>query len=881
MINCISSSQNELCHLGSIQFKPETFPEIEAVFAEFKEEQFLLHSRRKRFRRVNEVLCKLIIEAPPKSFLLSSVLDFIDRVNRDNITQESYNLTLFEFWLNNFSGLNDTENNEIRAKIAGKSVPRSEYQGVFPIGMDKIYNGSHFVIAHLSPDIDTMIASFWGWLDAFAARIGTSLHQWVLPDGPPDSPFTSIFQGMLGRNLFRHIPRATSSLNLTSLDLVHQKNLMKVGGETFTGDLINQEYSGKAIILIDEQGHYLGDWRPSDIELTRQITIPFKSYLRWFENNLHSNLISWFAKEKLTVKEFPAFYSSIFNIKIKECGTATEFNQKQIELLHIFFQKIFGLDQGLEATFQDLNLVLKERLNGKMTDFQNELEKLCSSYIFDDQGHLKENRPEIFNQLKKIIALLDEAMQELRNYVERLDIQLRIKHEVLNIAQTYLTMQSDVEEMRFKMESHDFLTVVIPEMGGQLFPVGIIRSADVARNSLATVTFRDFCNLEEVKMSSYFEVISVMDHHKNSLKTTTVPSALIADVQSCNILLAEQAFLLNDKYSLGGLTETQIRDQLKDLPSFFNSSSGEMRIHRRLMQRGLAAIGQSPYYIHPAREYCEYLCFLQAILDDTDLLTKVSTRDLKCIAELLNRLKSLSLGKEVEIISFDDIPLDKNFIRLASQRILQQPDMYSLYKHIYQLKEQSIKANLELCIKGENSNLFIDTKEQNGCARVGQTKLFKQNFPYFLEHAMDMRKTWLDKSQSVHHEHPEIDLHIHMISTIASAEEVFKGQIGPYEHQDELWFWIPNTQSAYIHLNSFLVNFNAGVKNALDQLHLEFIGKKSSEFTQIFNQSFPQIKTVFTIDELSDYRMAVLRFSAGKLNSRKSMISPFLPRLIT
>ena len=35
--------------------------------------------------------------------------------------------------------------------------------------MGKIYEGTHFVTAHKSPDLDTTIASFWGWLDAFAA----------------------------------------------------------------------------------------------------------------------------------------------------------------------------------------------------------------------------------------------------------------------------------------------------------------------------------------------------------------------------------------------------------------------------------------------------------------------------------------------------------------------------------------------------------------------------------------------------------------------------------------------------------------------------------------------------------------------------------------
>ena len=77
----------------------------------------------------------------------------------------------------------------------------------FPLAWVKVYSGTHFITAHLSPDVDTMIASFWGWMDAFGARIGTGLHLWCLPGGPPDSPFTSIFRDMFGSGLFLYLAR--------------------------------------------------------------------------------------------------------------------------------------------------------------------------------------------------------------------------------------------------------------------------------------------------------------------------------------------------------------------------------------------------------------------------------------------------------------------------------------------------------------------------------------------------------------------------------------------------------------------------------------------------------------------------------------------------
>lgn len=874
----MDKSNEEAPPLSDFLSSPEIFPDIDRVIQIFREPTFFNLSLRKRFRQINQTLYQLIQEASPRAFLLSAVLDFLNRVNQEKVLTEPLDFATFEFWLNNFSGLGETENYEIRAKIIGKNIPREDYQVFFPIGMGKIYPGTHFVTAHLSPDIDTMIASFWGWVDAFGARIGTGLHLWCLPGGPPDSPVTGVFRNMFGLGLFSCLSRTTPTLTLTAMDLVTQKNLTKELGQTIVST-IDHGSNEKSVILVNEQGHYLGDWRSSDVELVRQIIILFKSCLHWFENNLHTNIISLFAKKDLSVKDLPAFNSSIFDVKIKDCEPAQDFNEQQKANLHDFFYKVLGVEQGLEGTFRDLNLALDRlSLNG-MLSFQNEVEALPQSDIFDEKGRLREDRPIIFNYLKELIKHLDDAIFTVRNYVERLDIVLSIKYKVLGMPYIYITLRSDVDEMRRKMQNYDFLTVIIHEQDGSLFPVGIVRARDLRENGLGTVSLRDFCNSEEVRMASYLEVISVIDHHKSSLKTLSVPTALIGDAQSCNVLIAEQVFLLNDKYSLAGMSIEQIEHQIQKLSSKPTTIS-QMRILQRLLQRRLIAHQQYPFYIHPGREYREYLSFLHAILDDTDLLTKVSQRDLECVAQLLNRLKSLSMRQEVEIVNFDDIPRDKKFVKTAAQRILQQEDMYSLYKQIYSFRESEVETNLEHCIKGHVSNIFLDAKEQNGCTRIGQTKMFASNFPFFLKNGEKIREVWLNKSKEVYQEKSEIDLHIHMISTIASANEVYQNQIGPYKHQDELWFWIPHTDQGYNHLNSFLAGFQFGVKDFKHSMSLEFLGKPTQEFMKIFAQHFPEVPKTISHSNPTGELVAILRFTASALNSRKSMITPYLPRVV-
>ncbi len=857
--------------LGEHDYHKFSFTGLDALFASFQSLVFRQSSLRKQFNEVNQSLLRLIQEAPEPVFLLNAVLEFIERVNRELQCLSSYNFTLFEFWLNSYSGLDAQQNYQVRAKIVGKSIPREEYGAFFPISMGRVHAGTHFVVAHLSPDMDTTIASFVGWLDAFGARVGDGQHYWALPGGPSDKQTSRVFEHCFGPAIFKVLSRHNSSLTLSAMDLIEKHGMSKEIASRLANQLDHGE-NEKAIIYIDEEGYYLGDWRSSDVEPVHHILMLLKTCIRWFENNLQSKLISFFATKELSTADLPQFLHSIFTASVEKSDPVREYTADQRHNLHTLLLKVLGLNLGLQATYTDLIQAVGMLSGVALGDFQAKLEALSKSGLFNEVGRLIEDRPAIFTQLVQIMDALNRFVSQVWDHLDRLDIVMKTKQEVLGLSPEYAFIDADVEELRGKMRHFGYLTIVVAEAGGRLSPIGIVADQTLRQERLGTVSQRDFCNLQESKMASYLEVISVVDHHKASLATTSAPQVLIGDVQSSNVLVAEVAFRINDRYSSNGMTEEQIDAQLSEVKS--------IRLMKRLLERKIALQQPPGYYIHPQREYAEYLYFLYAILDDTDLLSKVTDRDVEAVAQLLNRLKSLAEKKEVEVIHLDDIPKGKNYAKNAAARILCNPEMHSIYAGIYRFKELEVAANLDLCAQGLESNIFADTKEQNGCCRVGQTKLFTVNFAPFEGIAEALRTRWLESAKKVYQARPEVDFHLHMISTISSADEVYRGTACKDTHRDELWLWVPPTAQGYERLARFLSAIQNSPEMQNNALSLEFPGPNAAKLEQFFTQNFRKGVPKKTGGSIAGLPIAILRFDPGSLNSRKSMITPYLPKQV-
>lgn len=845
--------------LGDIKLDLYTFEDLDQKLLSFKEGEFKGLNEHRQYNAVGSLLLDLI-QNSPNTFLLRAVVEYITKIRLERILDD-YTLTAFEIWLNQFAGLSAEEEALVRGKIVGRFVPRDAYQSMFPIGMGKQYDGSHFVAAHASPDLDTTVASFWGWIDAFAAKVSKGNHIWNVPGGPPSNsveiPF--LFEEVFGESIFECVVKTRSALTISSLDLLSQKGVIRKQLDEVSLSL-DHERQKNAVVLVDQDGYYLGDWRSVDIEGVRQVIMLLNNVIRWYEGHLHMGLISLFAKPKLAYSDIKPFIEDFLSIKVKNCEPAKEFTLKQTELLDDYLVKVLGVSDGVNTTFEKLS----ENL-AKIADFPkfiSALKLLGTSDLFGKDGGLNENRPLIFAHLEKIMCALKDVSKAFRNYVEKLQVALAVKTDVFGYVPQSISHRTDIDEIQKKMSSYSYLTVNYTNEHGKQIPVGVVYAEALQKKRLGTVSLRDFCNRDEVKIPSFLEIISVIDHHKTQLNTSMPPMAVIGDYQSSNAIVAKLSFEINDCFSLGGMAAEDVDKQMSEVKP---DSSQNIRIYSRLLKRKRAST-RKDFFVCKNREMLEYLQCLYAIFDDTDLLTKVTVKDVHIVASLINRLKSLQLGKVTEVIDFDDIERDPDFAKKAARRLLQNDELHSLYAKVYSSKEDIIDESLKL------GNVFSDTKVLSHISRVGQIKLFAKNYPTYKQEALSIRGLWYEKALKVWESTPEIDLHLQMVSTIPSADELFTGDSIKYEHHDELWIYIPQTTTANDHLAAFL----SGLAPMLSDYHCDVAisGPNKRNLASIFRDTFPSARHITRED--TDLPIAILYYPAGRINSRKTQIAPHL-----
>ncbi len=818
---------------------------LEKLVASFCSPFFHRLTAFEQFDFICRSLLQWIEEAPQEGFALRGVAELIDSV-RNQSSLSSFDFSCFEWWLNICSGLDRDRLYLIRGKIAGRLVPRGVYQWLFPVESDKQHAGVHLVASHPAPDLDTTVASFWGWIDSFAAAVAQTLHIWNLPGEKP--PFSVeiplLFSHFFGSSFFSSLNRSTLSLFAIDLASVDQ---VEIGKEI---DLVDWERAADSIV-VDKEGFYLGEWEISDFVQIHSIIAQWDRVWEWYLDHFHQCLRT----EWKPVGDINLLHR-LSEITMEKCPI--EFSSDEVKKFKSFLFSILGVQ------LQSSPIEWIEKI-GKLIGF----DRIGTDYV-----DLCSNGSDLEKLIENIRLDLLRSFQYLRRYLSRRGVVLKIRLEILEKANRYVDHGSHLEEIKEKIGLSSFVTVTLQHRSGRRFPLAIIRAEKLSAPFLGTVSLRDCSSPEEVDLPSFFKVISVIDHHKSNLVSSSPMLVTIANTQSVNTIVAEISFQISDLYGKGNRSVEEIEKQIAELASDLKTPS-EYRLIHRLLLKQMNQKQNHPYFVSPEREKIEYLHYICAILDDTDLLSKASPRDLDCLASLLNRLYSLERRKEIEVVHFDDIDPGFQFVENASAKILKNRELYQIYTQIYFAKKEQIERQLQQRDGAFFSDLFVDTKEFYKSCSVGQLKLFHKNITTFHQVAADLRDYWLE--QLKRRGKKEIMLYLQLVSTIPDEEVAYSGIAPSYSHHDELWIWIPalgekeSMENASYFLSS--IDKDPSWHNLLDEIHLPAEGGATLE--QFMTPYFTLVPR-----RLSDKSSSMIIFYVrpGSLNSRKAMITPHLYR---
>lgn len=511
----------------------------------------------------------------------------------------------------------------------------------------------------------------------------------------------------------------------------------------------------------------------------------------------------------------------------------------------LLFYSLFSKDplSVLGSTRQALDVSLKNKVSNKVA-----ATTAFSSY---DSAFIEYD----------FICLLNEDNECIKAF--------SINHKLLSVKEVKYVEASHLEVL--PTISSDVSLVVVYQ--NSLFEkreyIGAIPISSTEDHVTASVSLRDFSNREETFVPSSMNVVSVIDHHKMSVSSSNVCVITIADTQSANTLVAEMSLKINGKYKVDYETKSAIDEQIQ---YWINKNDNPLQLSylTELFCRK-KAVTSSDCYISKRRLIIEYTHYVHAIFDDTDLLSKVSVRDITVMVCLINKLYSLKEEKEVVVLSLSSLdPNSESFARTAAAYILSSHYVYPLYSSMHALKEHIIVAGIKRCCEGNKQPLFEDTKIQAGYARVGQQKLFTSLASNVSDVSTLLMTKWVEEADSIFRKSSDITLHLLLISTINGAEEAFHNKRASFDHSDMMWLYNPDgmNQKSLDFIKKFISNPN--MQNKIKQIR--WFGTKNKDIEMLCEN------LDISIDTVNDGNINVLSIEVlpGSINSRKAMVSPFL-----
>lgn len=691
-------------------------------------------------------LTKFLMEHPSPCFLLHEVVKQLEGKYAEGV---QLSIADYEYYLKHQSNLTKEEQMVLRQKIMGRKGPKEMAQTLFPVAASGKLPGSIVVTAHMSPDIDTVVSSFNGWMDAFEMDVAENLHRWNVPNDPKEIlEVKLLFINHFGPHFFSILADNRSALTLTALDLATTQGLKMHHLEDRTLD-VSLEESKHACCVVDEEGNFIGGWLAEDVEKVRVVIDGLNHCIRWLQNAFFQALVSKGGNTQALLEK-----------KIEELEPYKEFSAVRRKHLDVFLSKVLDVSQGVFATVKDFLNILESKSKFGFNPF---LEAI--------KGHKKGET----DDLEKLFNLLSDPFKKLRSHLDTFRIALLVKEKVYNESKMSVHPHTALEEIHLRIQDRSAIFVTRERK-----VEGVIYASRLRNPTQGSVVLRDFSNPNEIGIPRYMEIVSVLDHHKSEIKTFRVATIHTMDVQSSNVIGAKIAFDFNKKLVTSNPSDKEL-DEMLISGAQLTHDKRELRIMERVLEERIARAMQLGWCASQ-RELSDYRMFLYAILDDTDLLSKKTHLDHQVVVELVNRLVSLEQNKITEVID-----------PTSSKPLIQNPELYRYYKTVYSLKEEDVENRLK------SLKIFNDTKKQGG-ALVSQLKVYPNNIATLTKNYAAVAKTWYEFKT-------EQPLKILMLTTVEGAEDLFKGVKPKQDHKDEIWISSQDTDEGRTQISYFLMMF--------------------------------------------------------------------------
>lgn len=806
---------------------------ISTFIKPFHEKAFQEKCQQEQFYCLCNAIHEWIKKQKAPCFLLPKISSLIQSINQQQILESPFRFANFEMWLLLFSDLTEEEKQECRDKIAGLSIPRQAYQLLYPIEPGKLQTGAHITCAHQSPDLDTSVTSFWGWLDSFHARIGEGMHIWNLPGGTLGRHDRLIFDKILGEEGLSNFAKARNSLSPLAIDLLQREPMRLVTADAKLSKLTFSHYED-AIVVVDHEGYFLGQWQRKDLARVEAIFSLLSQTFTWIQRELFSRMVAFFTIEEPTKQDFDQLVQEI--LAIHPCDSALCIPSAPKKFLEETFVRLFGLPSK-SFTLSDFASSCEKSIFSSIT-LQEALDHLRESTLFSEGQKISKASREIFSFIQATNIALEKAFSDLRSWCDRIEVGIIIKEEILNLPSHYISVKAELAEVERMLQKLGWVCAVYPEKSGKLVPVGVITKERLAKRCLGTAALRDFSSSQEIEISKHIDVISIVDHHKCHIHSHFAPVAHISNTQACATLVSE-------------LKHTLLR-----------------------RAKTLAALQNDEIWISSERIFLQNFALLLAILDDTDRLKKAGDRDLEAVASLLNEILALHEKGSPPLPSH---PLLKD--------VLEHPQIQELFSMLDQRRVACLREEITLASQEPRNNdpsLFRDTKIQNRSSRVGQIKLLPQVSSHFMENAENLRLSWAKRAKAICQSQNHLCLHLQMISTLSDDKSC-------QDCPDMLWIWCDGNERGYEHLTHFLRGFKASDAIEKEKAWMKQNPKHKSALSVTVYASEKEAKPLKDLVFLNfledDSRIIIhhaqephicISYRAGSINSRKSLISPYL-----